>query len=70
VKRMSKMEAVGVLCELKVSLEDELERHRKWTDDDLPLINPVDHKRYRDRQITQLERQIRGLEMAGSAMTR
>lgn len=70
--RMSKMEAVGALCEIKSELENDLARHRERADRRVEeqVAPDADWSAYHEKQCGKLERQIRALEMAGTAMTR
>ncbi|MDH5299298.1 MAG: hypothetical protein OEV91_09795 [Desulfobulbaceae bacterium] len=67
-KRMTKMEAVGCLCELKAKIESRIADWELMTqDEDCERRNMVD---YYQREIAAASRHVRALEMAGTAMTR
>jgi D-serine dehydratase len=71
-KRMTKMEACHHLTvirdELKRDSERMKERFAKESDETIP--NAMDHKRYIESKLNEVESQIQALEMAGAALTR
>ena len=66
MKRMTKMEAVGLLCSVKANLE----REREYMTKRLQEEPANEHAIYLKERIEFVSRQIFAVEMAGAAMTR
>jgi len=71
---MTKMEAVHALMEIKIDIEGQLsnlrERAETLKEKDESDIERIQTSRWMDKQEKEFERNIRALEMAGTAMTR
>ena len=71
-KRMTKMEACHHLTVIRDELVRDRDRMRERVKsaNDADPLNSADTKRYVLEKITENDRQIRALEMAGAALTR
>ena len=69
VAKMSKMDAVGTLCEIKADYQGELDRLRERA---VAEVDPIDSDMptYRARRQEALAKIIRALEIAGASLTR